>query len=101
MAVPKTAAEPTPNPLDAARAQLEAASERLNLDGGLRRVLATCKRELVTNFPVQMDDGSVRVFTGYRVQHNVARGPPKGGSRSHPAVSPDEVRALPMWVTCT
>ena len=58
MAVPKTAAEPTPNPLDAARAQLEAASERLNLDGGLRRVLATCKRERVTNFPVQMDDGS-------------------------------------------
>src|SRR4030042_642866 len=75
MAVPKPAAEPMPNPLDAARAQLEAASERLNLDGGLRRVLATCKRELVTNFPVQMDDGSVRVFTGSRVQHTVARGP--------------------------
>lgn len=99
MAVPKTAAEPMPNPLDAARAQLEAASERLNLDGGLRRVLATCKRELVTNFPVQMDDGSVRVFTGYRVQHNVARGPAKGGIRYHPAVSLDEVRALAMWMT--
>src|SRR4030042_377078 len=99
MAVPKPAAEPMPNPLDAARAQLEAASERLNLDGGLRRVLATCKRELVTNFPVQMDDGSVRVFTGYRVQHNVARGPATGGIRYPPAVSLDEVRALAMWMT--
>ncbi len=99
MAVPKTAAESMPNPLHAARAQLEATADRLNLDGGLRKVLATCKRELVTHFPVQMDDGSVRVFTGYRIQHNVARGPAKGGIRYHPAVGLDEVRALAMWMT--
>ncbi|MCH8920178.1 MAG: Glu/Leu/Phe/Val dehydrogenase, partial [Chloroflexi bacterium] len=87
------------NPLDTAIAQFESAAQRLNLDPGLRQVLATCKRELATNFPVQMDDGSVRVFTGYRVQHNLARGPAKGGIRYHPSVSLDEMRALAMWMT--
>jgi glutamate dehydrogenase (NAD(P)+) len=99
MAVSEATPEPAPNPLHAARVQLEAAADRLGLDDGLRRVLATCKRELVTHFPVQMDDGAARVFTGYRVQHNVARGPAKGGIRYHPAVSLDEVRALAMWMT--
>jgi glutamate dehydrogenase (NAD(P)+) len=87
------------NPLDTAIAQFEAAAQRLNLDPGLRQVLATCKRELATNFPVQMDDGSIKVFTGYRVQHNLARGPAKGGIRYHPSVSLDEMRALAMWMT--
>ena len=87
------------NPLDTAIAQFEAAAQRLNLDPGLRQVLATAKRELATNFPVQMDDGSIRVFTGYRVQHNLARGPAKGGIRYHPSVSLDEMRALAMWMT--
>ncbi len=84
------------NPLDTAIAQFEAAAQRLNLDPGLRHVLATSKRELATNFPVQMDDGSIKVFTGYRVQHNLARGPAKGGIRYHPSVSLDEMRALAM-----
>ena len=87
------------NPLDTAIAQFESAAQRLNLDPGLRQVLATCKRELATNFPVQMDDGSIKVFTGYRVQHNLARGPAKGGIRYHPGVSLDEMRALAMWMT--
>jgi len=87
------------NPLDTAIAQFESAAQRLNIDPGLRQVLATCKRELATNFPVQMDDGSIKVFTGYRVQHNLARGPAKGGIRYHPSVSLDEMRALAMWMT--
>ncbi|KKM19474.1 hypothetical protein LCGC14_1655300 [marine sediment metagenome] len=87
------------NPLDTAIAQFESAAQRLNLDAGLRQVLATCKRELATNFPVQMDDGSIKVFTGYRVQHNLARGPAKGGIRYHPSVSLDEMRALAMLMT--
>lgn len=99
MAIPKTAVEPLPNPLDTALAQFNAAADRLGLDAGLRQVLSTCKRELAVNFPVQMDDGSIRVFTGYRIQHNLARGPAKGGVRYHPSVSLDEVRALAMWMT--
>ena len=87
------------NPLDTAIAQFERAADRLNLDPGLRQVLGTCKRELTTHFPVQMDDGSTKVFTGYRVQHNLARGPAKGGIRYHPSVSLDEMRALAMWMT--
>ena len=99
MTVSKTTAGPVTNPLDTAIAQFEAAADRLNLDSGLRLMLGVCKRELTTNFPVQMDDGSTKVFTGYRVQHNLARGPAKGGIRYHPAVSLDEVRALAMLMT--
>src|SRR3990170_2137374 len=72
MAIPKVTAEAETGPLETAIAQFEAAAERLNLDRGLREVLGTCKRELASNFPVQMDDGSTKVFTGYRVQHNPA-----------------------------
>jgi glutamate dehydrogenase (NAD(P)+) len=89
-------------PVDAlttALAQFDATAERLDLDDGIRGVLRCCKRELAVNFPVQMDDGSIREFTGYRVQHNLARGPAKGGLRYHPDVSIDEVRALAMWMT--
>lgn len=95
-----TAAEaPASNPLDDAIAQLDAAAQRLGLDRGMRDVLAHCIRELTVNFPVKMDDGSVRVFTGYRIHHNEARGPVKGGLRYSPHVSLDEVRALAMWMT--
>src|SRR3990172_4752612 len=99
MATPDAAAKAEAGPLETAIAQFEAAADRLNLSHGLREVLGSCKRELASNFPVQMDDGSTKVFTGYRVQHNLARGPAKGGIRYHPAVTLDEVRALAMWMT--
>jgi len=87
------------NPYRTAVAQFDAVAERLHLSQSLAQVLRAAKRELTVHFPVQMDDGSVRVFTGYRVQHNDARGPVKGGIRYHPAVTVDEVRALAMWMT--
>ncbi len=87
------------NPYHMALQQLDRAAEHLKLEDGLRRILGSMKRELEVQFPVRMDDGSVRVFTGYRVQHNLARGPAKGGIRYHPDVSLDEVRALAMWMT--
>jgi len=82
-----------------AQQQFDLAAERLNLDPGLRRVLREPRRELTVHFPVKMDDGSVQVFTGYRVQHNLGRGPAKGGIRYHQDVSIDEVKALAMWMT--
>ncbi|NWJ98471.1 MAG: Glu/Leu/Phe/Val dehydrogenase [Chloroflexi bacterium] len=87
------------NSYDIARQQFTIAADHLGLDTGLRKVLMAPKRELTVNFPVRMDDGSVEVFTGYRIQHNLARGPAKGGIRYHPQVSIDEVRALAMWMT--
>ncbi len=90
---------PAMNALDMALEQFDATAARLQLDPGLARVLRVCQRELAVNFPVKMDDGSVRVFAGYRVQHNLARGPAKGGLRYHPDVGIDEVRALAMWMT--
>jgi glutamate dehydrogenase (NAD(P)+) len=88
-----------PNIWAVAQSQFDSAAEKLGLDPGLRRVLRVPKRELTVNFPVTMDDGRVEVFTGYRVQHNLARGPAKGGIRYHQDVSLDEVRALAMWMT--
>ncbi|HUG48847.1 MAG TPA: Glu/Leu/Phe/Val dehydrogenase [Candidatus Limnocylindria bacterium] len=85
--------------LDAALAQFDAAAQHLHLDAGLRAVLRLPQREFTVNFPVTRDDGAVRVLTGYRVQHNLARGPAKGGLRFHPATDLDEVRALAMWMT--
>jgi glutamate dehydrogenase (NAD(P)+) len=79
--------------------QFDKAAELLELSPGMRAVLRSCKRELIVHFPVRMDDGSLRVFTGYRVQHNVTRGPGKGGLRYHPQVTLGEVRALAMWMT--
>ena len=90
---------PAENPWDNARQQLATVAERLKLDPGMREVLAHCKREFTVNFPVQMDDGSIHVFTGYRIHHNEARGPVKGGLRYSLNVSVDEVRALSMWMT--
>ena len=87
------------NPWLVAQQQFDLAAERLNLDPGLRRVLREPRRELTVHFPVKMDDGSVQVYTGYRVQHNLGRGPAKGGIRYHQDVSLDEVKALAMWMT--
>jgi len=87
------------NAWQVAQQQFDLAAERLNLDPGLRRVLREPRRELTVHFPVKMDDGSVQVFTGYRVQHNLGRGPAKGGIRYHQDVSLDEVKALAMWMT--
>ncbi|MCX7799673.1 MAG: Glu/Leu/Phe/Val dehydrogenase [Fimbriimonadales bacterium] len=87
------------NVLAMARQQLAVAAKYLDLDDGLHAVLAQPKRQLIVNFPVVMDDGSVQVFTGFRVQHNITRGPSKGGIRYHPEVDLDETTALAMWMT--
>ncbi|HET7027804.1 MAG TPA: Glu/Leu/Phe/Val dehydrogenase [Candidatus Limnocylindrales bacterium] len=87
------------NALEAALGQFDAAAEHLGLEPGIRAVLRVPKREWTVRFPVKRDDGSVEVFTGYRVQHNVSRGPAKGGLRFHPQTDLDDVRALAMWMT--
>ncbi|HSP10410.1 MAG TPA: Glu/Leu/Phe/Val dehydrogenase [Candidatus Dormibacteraeota bacterium] len=87
------------NPWHNAQRQFDQAADLIELDPGLRRVLREVKRQLIVSFPVKMDDGSVRVFEGYRVQHNVTRGPAKGGIRYHQNVTLDEVKALAMWMT--
>ncbi len=87
------------NPFEMAKKQVDMAVRYLNLDPGMVEKLKSTKRELIVHFPVQMDDGQVKIFTGYRVQHNVARGPAKGGIRYHPDVDLDEVRALAIWMT--
>ena len=79
--------------------QYDRAADKLNLGNAVREVLRTPKREVTVHFPVQMDDGSINVFTGYRVWHNVTRGPAKGGIRFHPVVDLDEIRALAMLMT--
>ncbi len=89
----------TINPWAVAQQQFDLAAEHLKLDPGLRQVLREPRRALTVTFPVKMDDGTVRVFTGYRVQHNLGRGPAKGGIRYHQNVSIDEVKALAMWMT--
>ena len=87
------------NPLDVAVAQFDEAADRLGMPQAMRAILRKPKRELIVNFPVRMDNGDVEMFTGYRVQHNINRGPAKGGIRYSPEVSLDEVRALAMWMT--
>jgi glutamate dehydrogenase (NAD(P)+) len=82
-----------------AQQQFDLAAEYLNLSPGLRNVLREPKRELTVHFPVKMDNGDIEVFTGYRVQHNLSRGPAKGGIRYHQNVTLDEVKALAMWMT--
>src|SRR5262249_37483667 len=79
--------------------QFNRAAEKLNLDANLAEILKHPKRQLTVSIPIRMDDGRVHVFEGYRVQHNVARGPAKGGIRYHPNVTLDEVKALAMWMT--
>ncbi len=99
MASQRSVAVEAPNIWAVAQQQFDEAAAKLDLDDGLRRVLRVPKRELTVNFPVTMDDRHVEVFTGFRVQHNLARGPAKGGIRYHQDVTLDEVRALAMWMT--
>ncbi len=87
------------NPYEVAVAQFDEAADRLGLSQSMRAILRKPKRELIVNFPVRLDNGDVEMFTGYRVQHNINRGPAKGGIRFSPQVSLDEVRALAMWMT--
>ena len=85
--------------LSIAQRQFDATADAIGLDDSARAVLREVKRELVVHFPVEMDDGSFEVFTGFRVQHNIARGPAKGGLRYHPAMTLDDARALAMYMT--
>ncbi len=87
------------NPYHMAVQQFEAAADKINLSEDMREILRQPKRELIVNFPVRFDNGRVKTFTGYRVQHNVNRGPAKGGIRYGPDVTLDEVKALAMWMT--
>ena len=87
------------NPFKIATQQFERAADVLKLDESMRQVLRNAKRQLIVSIPVKMDSGEVRVFEGFRVQHNIARGPAKGGIRFHPNVSLDEVKALASWMT--
>ena len=82
-----------------AQRQFDGAADVLGLDPGVRGFLREPQRQLIVSFPVKMDDGSLRMFEGYRVQHNVIRGPAKGGIRFHPGVTLSEVKALAMWMT--
>jgi glutamate dehydrogenase (NAD(P)+) len=87
------------NPFEVAKQQFNRAADYLDLDPSLRHVLESPKRQLIVSIPVKMDGGDVQVFEGYRVQHNIARGPAKGGIRYHPNVTLDEVKALASWMT--
>src|SRR5882762_9033296 len=87
------------NPWLAAEARFDEAATLLNLDDGICKVLRSPSREVTVHIPVQLDDGRIEVFTGYRVQHSIARGPAKGGIRYAPDVTLDEVRALASWMT--
>jgi glutamate dehydrogenase (NAD(P)+) len=98
-ASPAAQAEAKESAYTTAIKQFDQAALFLNLKAGISEMLKTCKRELTVSFPVKMDDGSVDIFTGYRVHHNTARGPSKGGIRYSPEVDLDEVRALAMWMT--
>lgn len=87
------------NPFEVALTQLDETAKMLDLDDGMHQILANPKRVLLVSLPVKMDDGEIRVFAGFRSQHNDARGPYKGGIRYHPQVTIDEVKALSMWMT--
>ena len=87
------------NPFALAQAQLRRVGETFDVDPNLIQILSQCKKGVEVSIPVQMDDGSVFAFQGYRVVHNMTRGPAKGGIRYHPAVTQDEVKALAMWMT--
>ena len=87
------------NPFEIAREQLRRVAEVFEIEQNLVNVLQECKKAVEVSVPVAMDDGSTEVFTGYRVVHNIARGPSKGGLRYHPDVTLDEVKALAMWMT--
>src|SRR5204862_6920633 len=94
-----TAPQEELNPFEIAKQQFDRAADYLELEQSLRNVLRSAKRQLIVSIPVRMDGGETKVFEGYRVQHNIARGPAKGGIRYHPNVSLDEVKALASWMT--
>ena len=87
------------NPFDIARQQLRRVADVFGIDANLVNVLQECKKAVSVSIPVGMDDGTTQVFQGYRVTHNIARGPSKGGIRYHPDVTLDEVKSLAMWMT--
>ncbi|HUK86491.1 MAG TPA: Glu/Leu/Phe/Val dehydrogenase [Terriglobales bacterium] len=87
------------NPWEAQAARFDLAAQKLNLDEGLWKILRYPTREIIVHIPIAMDDGRIEVFTGFRVQHSIARGPAKGGVRYSPDVTLDEVRALASWMT--
>jgi glutamate dehydrogenase/leucine dehydrogenase len=87
------------NPFEIAKQQFNIAADLIDLDESMRAVLVNPKRQLIVSVPVKMDNGTIKVFEGFRVQHNIARGPAKGGIRYHPDVTLDEVRALASWMT--
>ena len=87
------------NPFEIAKQQFDRAADYLELEESMRNVLRSAKRQLIVSIPVKMDGGEVKVFEGYRVQHNIARGPAKGGIRYHPNVTLDEIKALASWMT--
>jgi glutamate dehydrogenase (NAD(P)+) len=87
------------NPYEIAKEQLRRVAQQFAVDSNLVNVLQECKKAVVVSVPVTMDDGSIQAFEGYRVTHNIARGPSKGGIRYHPDVELDEVKALAMWMT--
>src|SRR6266536_3551001 len=87
------------NPFEISKQQFNRAADYLDLGLSMRHVLETPKRQLIVSIPVKMDGGDVQVFEGYRVQHNIARGPAKGGIRYHPNVTLDEIKALASWMT--
>jgi glutamate dehydrogenase (NAD(P)+) len=87
------------NPYEIARTQLRRVADTFDIDGNLVEVLGQCKKAVEVSVPVGMDDGTTSVFRGYRVTHNIARGPSKGGIRYHPDVTLDEVKSLAMWMT--
>ena len=97
--MPRIAPREDLNPYRISQIQFDIAAEYLKLDPGLRQILRTPKRVFEVSVPTKMDNGQIKVFTGYRVQHNIARGPAKGGIRYHPAVTLDEVKALAAWMT--
>jgi glutamate dehydrogenase (NAD(P)+) len=94
-----TALQTESNPWESQTARFDFAAQKLNLDEGLWKILSKPSREITVYIPVMMDDGHLEVFTGYRVQHSIARGPAKGGLRYSPDVNIDEVRALAAWMT--
>src|SRR6185437_6903589 len=87
------------NPWEAQSARFDFAARKLNLEEGLWKLLRSPSREVIVHFPVPMDDGRIELFTGFRVQHSIARGPCKGGLRYSPEVTLEEVRALASWMT--
>ena len=99
MATAETPTHLRENPFELARHQLRLVGETFAIDPNLINVLASCKKSVEVSIPVTLDDGTVGVFAGFRVTHNIARGPSKGGTRYHPDVTLDEVRSLAMWMT--